>query len=242
MVGEHLLYFFLFAYIEAEPLRDLLMKNPQLWIQHIGWITQQLTAAVGFLHSKQFLHFAVRPESILVRFDKENVPRIVLVDLGIATTMRDYQSTWVGQIVPPAYTAPELLDRNYQPDLRTDVYGVGQVLYEMLVGQSMYVHRLQSDAAVLEAVQNNRRIRMNRIEDVDDTAQIAINTTAGLSEWENRPKDLRTVGSKLQRIFGDVPEEKKSRLPRRRTIYAAALALLVIVILILVAIFFPLGG
>lgn len=242
MVGDHLLYFFLFAHVEAESLRDLLMKNPQLWVQHVGWITQQLSAVVGFLNSRQFLHFGLRPECILIRFDKENIPRLLLVDLGVAATLSDFHNNWIRQIVPPAYTAPELLDVNYQPDIRTDVYGVGQVLYEMLVGQAMYAHRYQSDTDVIEAVQNNQRIRMNRMEDVAPTAEIAINTTAGLAEWKNRPKDLRVVSRDLQRLFGGVPEEKKSRMPRRRTVYATAIALLAILILILVALFLPLGG
>jgi serine/threonine protein kinase len=241
MVGNHLLYFFLFAHVDAESLRDLLMKNPQLWIQHVGWITQQLATAVGFLHSRQFLHLGLRPECMLIRFDQENIPRLLLVDLGVAATLRDFRSEWVKQMVPPAYTAPELLDPNYTADMRTDVYGVGQVLYEMLIGESMYVHNLQSDATVIEAVQHNKRVRMNRMEDVPQVAQIALSATAGLTEWENRPKDLRIVGRQLQDLFDAVPEEKKSRLPRRRTIYTAALALLVIVALIVFALLSPFG-
>ncbi len=240
MVGDHLLYFFLFTYIEGEPLRDLLMQNPQLWIQHIGWIAQQLTMVTGFLHSRQFLHFGLRPECLLIRFDGENIPRLLLIDLGIAATIRDFELGWAEAIVPPAYTAPELLGRYNQPDIRTDVYGVGQVLYELLIGQSMYTHRLQSDAEVAEAVRDQKSVRMNRMEDVADVAKIALDAVAGIDEFENRPKDMRALGKQLQTIFGNVPEEKTSRWPKKRTLYVIGGAILAILLLILIGLWIAL--
>jgi serine/threonine protein kinase len=242
MVGAHLLYFFLFSHVDAEPLRDILMQNPQLWIQHVGWITQQLTMVTGFLHSKQYFHFGMRPECLLIRFDQENIPRLLLIDVGVAATMRDFDRSWVTEIVPPAYTAPELLGQYDQPDVRTDVYGVGQVLYELLVGQPMYTNKLQSDPEVIEAIREQRSVRMNRMEDVATVAQIAVDAVAGLQTFENRPKDMRALGKQLQGAFGNVPDEKTSRLPRRRTLYAIGGATLAIVILIFLALWLPIGG
>lgn len=240
MVGGHLLYFFLFAYIDGEPLHDLLLQNPQLWIQHVGWIAQQLTMVTGFLHSKQFLHFGLRPASLLVRFDSENIPRIVLIDLGIAASMQDFELSWVEAIVPPAYRAPELLGRYNQPDIRTDIYGVGQVIYELLIGQSMYTHKLQSDAEVVEAIRDQQSVRMNRMEDVANVAKIALDSVAGIYEFENRPKDMRALGKQLQTIFGNVPEEKTSRWPQKRTLYIIGGAILAILFLIFFSLWFTL--
>ena len=50
----HLLYFYLFEHVEGEPLRDVLTKNPQLWVNHVGWLMISLATAVNFLHANNF--------------------------------------------------------------------------------------------------------------------------------------------------------------------------------------------
>ncbi len=146
MLKEHLLYFYLFEYVEGEPLRDILEKNPQLWIDHIGWLMISLTHIISFLHNKGIYHFGLSPETILVRFDDHHpkVPRILLFDLGIVSAAQNLKSNWHPFLVLPAYTAPELIDKK-TPDYATDIYGLGLILYELLVGKPAFTFKLHND-------------------------------------------------------------------------------------------------
>jgi serine/threonine protein kinase len=77
--------------------------------------------------------------------------------------------------VLPAYQAPELMGANGErPSAATDVYGLGLTLYELLVGEPTYTYKLRSDAEVYNAVRRNRRVQMNRVEDVQAVANVAL--------------------------------------------------------------------
>ena len=80
------------------------------------------------------------------------------------------------------------------------------------------------------------------MEDVPEIAKITLDAVAGIHEFENRPKDMRALGKQLQKIFGNVPAEKISRWPKRRTLYAIGGAILMIASLILLALWLPMGN
>ena len=109
MLRGHLLYFYVFEYFEGEPLRDVLRRNPQLWINHVGWLMASLAATVNYLHAQGRYHYGLSPDSLLVHFDekqKPSAPRILLFDLGVVTDKAHLNKEWHAFAVPPAYTAP----------------------------------------------------------------------------------------------------------------------------------------
>ena len=235
MLRGHLLYFYLFEFIEGEPLRDVLTKNPQLWVNHVGWMMISLATAVNFLHTKGIYHFGVSPDTVLVRFDDEpNVPRVLLFDLGVASDPQNFNHNWHPFFVPPAYTAPELVNGQFRPAPATDVYGLGLTLYELLVGEPAYTYKLQSDSEVYRAVQRNRRIHMNRVEDVKSVADIALQAVD--QQLERRQQDANVLAQQLLAYFGQVPGPKKSRWPSQRTMMIVIGALLAIAFLITLAV------
>jgi serine/threonine protein kinase len=234
MLQDHLLYFCLFEHFNGEPLRYLLTQNPQLWINHVGWILISSATSVAFLQSTGKLHGAISPDSILVRFDENpNVPRILLFDLGVASDVKQFQHDWYPFLVPPAYTAPELLDTAHlQPGFATDVYGLGLTLYELLVGQPTFPFKLRSDEEVYHAVEHNQRVRMNR----EDVKPIADMTMRAVSDKHTaRPENAKELAGQLIQYFGPLPEKKRSRLPNQRTTMIIIAALLAVAFLITVA-------
>jgi serine/threonine protein kinase len=234
MFKGNLLYFFLFEFFEGEPLRDSLIKNPQLWVYHIGWLEINLARTVAILHSKGILHCGLCPESILVRFEGDPaVPTILLIDLGIVSTPDNIINFWYKEAVLPAYTAPELLGIRPFADYRTDVYGVGLILYELLIGQPAFPFRLSNDSEVYEAVKANRRVPMNRIEDVKPAAILALRfSMPNPSERPNNVADA--LKELLSTAFEDTPETKRDRGLSPRTTFMLLAILLITAIVITV--------
>ena len=64
-----LLYYMLFDFFSGNPLRDQLSQTPQLWVQQVGQIVQQLSETAAFLHQHRCYHWMFSPEVILARFD-----------------------------------------------------------------------------------------------------------------------------------------------------------------------------
>ncbi|CAD8174318.1 unnamed protein product [Paramecium pentaurelia] len=94
-------------------------------------IIRQLMKAVEYLHSKDILYRDLKPENVLL--DNEN--KIKLVDFGLSKQIENGKArTFCGS---PAYLAPEVLSQKGAVQA-TDVYGIGTVLYELLVGEPPY--------------------------------------------------------------------------------------------------------
>lgn len=96
-------------------------------------VLRQVAVALGYAHSKGFVHRDVKPENIIFR--DPHTP--VLTDFGIAkqTGGSDTHLTSVGVIVgTPRYMSPEQADGR-GTDPRSDLYALGVLFYEMLVGR-----------------------------------------------------------------------------------------------------------
>ena len=95
---------------------------------------------VQHAHQKAILHRDLKPSNILVgEVDGKPAPRIIDFGVAKATAQRltaDTMFTQVGVIVgTPGYMSPEQADSaGADVDTRTDVYSLGVVLYELLVG------------------------------------------------------------------------------------------------------------
>ena len=228
MLRGHLLYFYLFEFVPGDTLREVLVKNPQLWINHVGWITIDAAAALNILHRRGIYHCGLSPECLLVHFDeKHNTPHTLLLDLGIACNKETLPHQWYSLWAPPAYTAPELVPAEsavVAPDFRTDVHGLGLLLYEMLVGEPVYTFKLRSDEDVYLAVLKNARVAMNRIEDVKAVAQIA--SQAVSQRREDRQANAAELAEQLRGVVGETPARKARRKLTLRAVMAAVVVLL----------------
>jgi serine/threonine protein kinase len=231
----HLLYYCLFEHFAGEPLRDILAKNIQLWVYHIGWIMTNLAGAVAFLQSRGLFHFGLSPDCVLLRLDEvSDAPRILLFDLGIASDRQRFEADWYPFFVHPAYTAPELIDQgSARPGYATDVYGLGLLLYELLVGEPAFPYRVYSDDEVYDAVRHGRRVEMSRSEDVKTAADIAVRAVD--TDATVRYQNAAEMTKELQGAFGDAPV-KKRLLSTRMVLFIVgavfAIALLVAVALV----------
>ena len=230
----HLLYYSLFEHHDGEPLRDILTKNLQLWIYHIGWVMRGLASAVAFLQSKGLFHYSLSPDAVLVHFDDESgAPHVLLFDLGVISDRQTLRANWYSFLAPPAYTAPELIDTPApQPHYATDVYGLGLTLYEMLVGQPAFPFKLHGDDEVYDAVRQGRRVPMNRSEDVKSAADIALKATE--RNITARYQTAAEMVQDLHKAFG-MPPRPKTRLP-------LILTLLVVGALVATALLIYMGG
>lgn len=231
MYREHLLYYCLFEHFQGDPLRDVLLKNPQLWIFHVGWITTSLATAIALLQSKGRYHYGLTPESLLVRFGPAAAaPEVLLFDLGIASDRDGLAKHWYPGLVPPAYTAPELIETTPQASYATDVYGLGLILYELLVGQPAYPYKLRSDAEVYGAVKTGRPVRMSRVEDV---AEVAAMATAAVSvDPARRQKSAAELAAALLKSMGEAPPKRERGMVSPRTALVVTAALLAIAFII----------
>lgn len=131
--------YFVMEYVPGIPITDYCDKH-QLTFKARLALFLEVCQAVQHAHLKAVIHRDLKPSNVLVEeVDDKAVPKII--DFGLAKAMGQRLTemtmlTEVGAILgTPAYMSPEQADRDEPSiDTRTDVYSLGVMLYELLVG------------------------------------------------------------------------------------------------------------
>ncbi len=120
--------------IEGRTLRTILDHSPSLPPSTTVQIGMQIADALSIAHSHGVVHRDIKPANIMI----DNEMRVVVTDFGIAKAMdpaREVDLTDTGTLLGTAkYLAPEQVSGD-PIDPRTDLYALGVVLFEALVGE-----------------------------------------------------------------------------------------------------------
>ena len=117
-------------FIDGQTLKQFLggqrIKHPEV----AALIVAELGTALTHAHELGIIHRDVKPENVMIRKDG----LLKLMDFGIAQVLDLERMTVTGQLLgSPAYMAPELIEGR-PLDVRTDVFSVGILLYQMATG------------------------------------------------------------------------------------------------------------
>ena len=123
-------------YFPCGDLRDRL-RNP-LSVDESLYYLRAIAEALRVIHVFGILHRDLKPANVMLRED--NSP--VLIDFGLARrSLDEVGTTGVGQVLgSPYYISPEQA-QGHRVDVRTDLYSLGVMFYEMLTGQRPYAGR-----------------------------------------------------------------------------------------------------
>ncbi len=135
----------------AEPMRKVLAGwrlEPPTW-KVLADVFGQLLAGLDAAHERGIVHRDVKPDNVMCKRGKRDEWFVKVLDFGLAKSFdhagageSDMPSlTEAGMIVgTPQYMAPEQLARTHfgPPDARVDLYAVGVILFELLVGRRPY--------------------------------------------------------------------------------------------------------
>ncbi len=125
--------YFVMRFMTGGSLSDLI-ANGKIPLQDTARIVEKIAKGLAYAHKKGIIHRDLKPDNIL--FDTDGDPFIS--DFGIAKLTESASSlTGSGVIGTPAYMSPEQAQGN-EIDSRSDIYGLGVIVYQMLSGQQPY--------------------------------------------------------------------------------------------------------
>ena len=132
--------YFAMELVEGRPLTTFCDAN-QVGLRQRLRLMRSVCDAVQHAHNKGVVHRDLKPSNVLVSGDAD-APRIKVIDFGLAKALGEKLVaatlfTEAGQLIgTPEYMAPEQADPlNTDIDTRADVYSLGVMLYELLVGE-----------------------------------------------------------------------------------------------------------
>jgi tetratricopeptide (TPR) repeat protein/TolB-like protein len=132
------LLYYVMPYVDGESLRDRLHRERQLSLDDALRIAREVADGLAYAHQRGLIHRDIKPENIMLEGG-----HAMVADFGIARavgTAATSRLTETGLALgTPAYMSPEQALGEAVLDVRSDVYALGCVLYEMLAGEPPFV-------------------------------------------------------------------------------------------------------
>ena len=151
------------GYIEGESLTQMLQRlgvAGRLDWKHVYRIGYQLARALAFAHSQNVIHRNLTPQNVMIRaIDKT----VLLGDLFLAKAMEGGLAehlTRPGEVLGDIrYMAPERLAGMSHVDHRSDMYGLGALLYTLLAGRPPFEGSSPPELIVKVQTQNPEEVK-----------------------------------------------------------------------------------
>jgi hypothetical protein len=129
--------YFVMPYVDGESLRERLDRDGPLPIEDAVKLARETADALAHAHAHGVIHRDIKPENILLE-----AGHAVVADFGVALVLdrvgAERLTATGGTPGTPLYISPEQAGGGGTVDARTDIYSLGCVLYEMLIGEAPY--------------------------------------------------------------------------------------------------------
>ncbi|XP_031978632.1 death-associated protein kinase 2 isoform X3 [Corvus moneduloides] len=123
--------------VSGGELFDFLAQKESLSEEEATRFIKQILDGVNYLHSKKIAHFDLKPENIMLLDKNIPIPRIKLIDFGLAHKIEDGVE-FKNIFGTPEFVAPEIV--NYEPlGLAADMWSIGVITYILLSGASPFL-------------------------------------------------------------------------------------------------------
>ncbi|HYR46203.1 MAG TPA: protein kinase, partial [Thermoanaerobaculia bacterium] len=137
-------YYMVSEFIDGLTVRQWLKRYGPFPLGLAIEVVSQVLSGLGHCHRRGLLHRDISPDNIMISVDAEDHPVAKIIDLGIAKQVAGNaaDATQTGLFMGnPRYCSPEQLGQlkeGEELDLRTDLYSMGMVLYEMVTGSGPF--------------------------------------------------------------------------------------------------------
>ena len=123
-------YYIVMEYVDGKNLKQLLKKREKLTTAEVVDIMLQITSAMGAAHDSLIIHRDLKPQNILIKDDGE----IKITDFGIAMALNATQLTQTNSAMGSVHYFPPEQANGKGSTLKSDVYSLGIMMYELLTG------------------------------------------------------------------------------------------------------------
>ena len=197
-------YFIVMEYIEGKNLKDLIKKRGKLTVTEVVDIMSQISDGLSVAHDSYIIHRDIKPQNIMIL---EN-GMVKITDFGIAMAMNATQLTQTNSVMGSVHYLPPEQASGKGSTLKSDIYSMGILMYELLTGVLPY----RGDNAVEIALKHLKEPFPDIREEIDDLPQsvenIIMKSTA--KNPKNRYNDARAMYEDLKTCLDEsrVNEDK----------------------------------
>jgi len=138
--GEN--YFYAMEFVEGETLEHFIRRSGRVEVKLALEIAAQVAAGLAAVHEQNLVHRDIKPSNIMVRLKDDGSITAKIIDLGLAKAVNEPDSqtaisTPGGFAGTPEFASPEQF-AGVGVDIRSDLYSLGVVLWEMVTGHVVF--------------------------------------------------------------------------------------------------------
>lgn len=190
-------FYLVMEYIEGLTLSEYIQKNHPLDVDTILNFINQIINGIKHAHDTKIVHRDIKPQNILV--DENQTLKIL--DFGIAKALSETTMTETNHVLGTVqYLSPEQA-RGDITDNGTDIYSMGVVLYEMLIGKPPF----SGETAVSIAIKHIQDPMPNVTDERSDIRQALSNVVLKATEKDKmeRYQSVREMQNDLETVMSD---------------------------------------
>ena len=200
--------FYVMPYLAGGSLRDQLKRERQLAIGDAVRIAGEVASALDYAHRQGVIHRDIKPENVLFHDG-----RAVVADFGIALAASSASAgrmTATGlSLGTPQYMSPEQAMGEREITARSDIYALGAVTYEMLVGDPPFTG-LTAQAIVRKVISADPEPPREARKAIPEHVQDAV-----LGALEKLPADRFATAAEFAAALGAPAKSSDASVPRR---------------------------
>jgi serine/threonine protein kinase/Tol biopolymer transport system component len=197
--------FYVMPYVEGVSLRDRITREHQLPVADAVRLAREVASALDYAHRHGVIHRDIKPENILLHDGSA-----LVADFGIALAVSSAGSrmTETGMSLgTPHYMSPEQAMGEREITARSDVYALGCITYEMLVGEPPFTGPTAQAIIARVMTEEPRSLTMQR-KTVPHGVEAAV-----LTALEKLPADRYSSAAEFAAALGDAGTTSRRTTP-----------------------------
>ena len=127
-------YYIVMEYVDGKTLKQVLKQRGKLSITEVVDIMLQLTDGMAHAHDAYIIHRDIKPQNIMILSNG----MIKITDFGVATAMNSTQLTQTNSVMGTVHYLPPEQAQGKGSTIRSDIYSMGIMMYELLTGLVPY--------------------------------------------------------------------------------------------------------
>ncbi|HEX3694532.1 MAG TPA: serine/threonine-protein kinase [Polyangia bacterium] len=195
--------FIIMEYLEGESLGEYLHRAGALGadLPFLLGVSTSIASAVGAAHNTGIIHRDLKPDNVYLHLPSVSDPTVTvkILDFGIAKLAQQEggtSQTKTGMLLgTPAYMSPEQCRGAGLVDLRSDIYSLGCILYELICGAPPFVHEGAGDM-IIAHVSEAPEAPAARVPGIAPALNALIMRMLG-KKPEQRPQSMDEVANEL---------------------------------------------
>ena len=196
-------FYIVMEYIEGKTLKQLIKKRGVLSLSESMDIMLQLLDALSQAHDSYIIHRDIKPQNIMI---KEN-GLVKITDFGIAMALNRVELTQTNSVMGSVHYLPPEQASGKGSTIRSDIYSLGILMYEMLTGKMPF----RGDSAVEIALKHMKESLPSpkEINPILPQAVENIIIKAAAKNPKNRYKDVREMADDIRTCLDDERQDEE---------------------------------